>query len=235
MRFETTQWSVVLAAGAEDTAVSRRALETLCETYWYPLYAYVRRRGHDAEAARDLTQGFFAAFLARRGFDAVHPDRGRFRAFLLASMKHYLSHEAARRHALKRGSGIPPLSLGIDDAEGRYRHEPAEPVTPEHLFERRWALTVIDRILDDLRGRWAAEDRADEFDALKACLLGDAPPGGYEAVAARLGSTPGAVKVAVHRLRRRFHTALRARIAETVLDPAEVDDEVRYLIDVLGR
>jgi RNA polymerase sigma factor (sigma-70 family) len=233
--FDTTQWSVVLAAGDDDTAVARRALETLCETYWYPLYAFVRRRGHDPEDARDLTQGFFAAFLARRGFDAVHPDRGRFRAFLLASMKHYLSHEAARRQALKRGGGVSPFPLQFDDAEGRYRHEPAQPVTPETLFERRWALTVIDRILDDLRARWTADGRTAEFDALKACLMGDAPPGGYEAVATRLGSTPGAVKVAVHRLRRRFHARLRSRIAETVLDPADVDDEVRFLIGALER
>ena len=234
MSFETTHWSIVLAAGADDSSAARTALAALCETYWYPLYAYVRRRGASADDARDLTQGFLASLLARRDFAHVRQDRGRFRAFLLASLQHFLANEAARQRARKRGGGLPPLPLTFDDAEGRYRVEPVEPSTPESLYERRWALTVIDRVLARLREEWDEAGRAAEFDALKACLLGQGPAGGYVGVAARLGTTEGAVKTAVHRLRRRFQSGLRHDIAGTVSDPDEVDDEIRYLVRVLG-
>ncbi|HUF47746.1 MAG TPA: hypothetical protein VMM93_08010 [Vicinamibacterales bacterium] len=234
MRFETTQWSLVLAAGGDDPAAAQRALTTLCETYWYPLYVYVRRWGAPVDDARDLTQGFFASLLERRDFEDLSADRGRFRAFLLASLKHFLANQAAHARAAKRGGGLQPLPLEFNDAERRYRHEPAEPATPETIYERRWALTVIDRVLAGMRSDWLQQGRADEFEALKGSLLGEAPPGGYAAVARDLGTTEGAVKVAVHRLRRTFQRALRTHIAETVADPADVADEIRYLIRALA-
>jgi RNA polymerase sigma factor (sigma-70 family) len=232
--FETTQWSLVLAAGGDDSGAARAALATLCETYWYPLYAYLRRRGTDAEDARDLTQAFLASLIERRDFKHLDRSRGRFRAFLLASLQHFLANDIARRRARKRGGAAVTLSLTLDDAEGRYRVEPAEPSTPETLYERRWALTVIDRVLARLREEWDAQGRGGEFDALKACLLGETPPGGYAGIAERIGASEGAVKVAVHRLRRRFQTEPKRDIAETVSRPEEVDDEIRYLIRVLS-
>ena len=237
MPFETTQWSLVIAAGGDDSSAARAALGTLCDTYWYPIYAFIRRRGHDAEDARDLTQGLFASLITRRSFEDLSPDRGRFRSFLLAAARHFLANDAARRRAEKRGGGAVavPLDLtGLDAAETRYQREPADDTTPETLFERRWALTVVDGVLADLRAEWTAAGRTAEFDALKACLLGDGPAGGYAATAASLGSSEGAIKVAVHRLRRAFRDRLRQRIAATVASPAELDDELRYLIRSLS-
>lgn len=233
MSFETTRWSLVVAAGSDDSSAARAALAALCEAYWYPLYAYVRRHGASADDARDLTQGFLASLIERRGLAGLRQDRGRFRAFLLASLKHFLANDRARQRTQKRGSGIPPMPLTFDDAEGRYRVEPAEPETPETLYERRWALTVIDRVLARLRQEWEARGRGAEFNELKTCLLGQSPPGGYMAIADRLGTTEGAVKVAVHRLRRQFQAGLRRDIAETVSNPADVDDEIRYLVRAL--
>jgi RNA polymerase sigma factor (sigma-70 family) len=232
--FETTRWSLVVAAGSGDSSAARAALATLCETYWYPLYAYVRRRGTSPDDARDLTQGFLMSLLERRNFEHLRQHRGRFRAFLLASLQHFLANDAARRRAQKRGGGAAILPLAFDEAESRYLVEPAESTTPETLYERRWALTVIDRVLDDLRSEWHADGRAAEFVELKSCLLGVNPPGGYAAIAARLGTTEGAVKTAVHRLRRKFQKALRNDIAETVSNPEDVDDEIRYLVRALG-
>ena len=222
------------AAGAGDSA-ARSALAKLCETYWYPLYAYVRRGGATPDDARDLTQGFFTSLIERRDFDSLRKERGRFRAFLLASLQHYLSNDFARRTALKRGGRMLPLSLEFDDAEGRYRFEPVDKETPQTLFERRWALTVIERALAKVRREWEAASRAAEFEALKSCLLGDAPAGGYAAVAKDISSTEGAVRVAVHRLRRKFQKRLREEIAETVADPSEVDDEIRYLLRAVNQ
>lgn len=230
VRFDTTHWSLVIAAGSEDSSAARSALDTLCERYWYPIYAYIRRRGIDAEDARDLTQGFLLSLVDRRSFADLDAERGRFRAFLLASVTHFLANNAERQRAQKRGGGLHTVSLDWNEAEGRYRHEPVLPATPETIFERRWALTVIDRVLADLRLEWAADGRADEFDGLKACLLGTGPEGGYRSAGALLGMTEGAVKVAVHRLRRRFQRRLRSLITETVADPADVDDEIRHLI-----
>ena len=231
--FETTRWSLVAAAGSEDTAACRAALAALCETYWYSLYAYVRRRGADADDARDLTQGFLTSLLDRRHFENLRADRGRFRAFLLASFQNFLAKDQARRNAQKRGGDVAILSLSFEDAEGRYRFEPAEPATPETLYERRWALTVIDRVLGRLRQEWESKKRAAEFDELKACLLGEAPSGGVAAIAQRLGLSETAVRVSVHRLKRKFQAQLKREIAETVSDPADVDDEIRYLIRAL--
>jgi DNA-directed RNA polymerase specialized sigma24 family protein len=233
MAFETTEWSLVVAAGGDDSAAARAALSTLCEIYWYPLYAYIRRRGTGPEDARDLTQAFFAALIARRDLRDLDRTRGRFRAFLLASLQHFLANEAERRHAKKRGGGTVTLSLDLDQAEGRYRVEPASAATPEHLYERRWALTVINRVLARLRAEFEIEGRGREFDALKSCLLGEAAPGGYAALSARLGTSEGAVKVAVHRLKRRFQAGLKRDVAATVASPDDVRDEIRYLIRAL--
>jgi RNA polymerase sigma-70 factor (ECF subfamily) len=233
MPFETTRWSLVNAAGGDDSS-ARAALARLCEIYWYPLYAYVRRRGSDPDDARDLTQGFLVSLLERRSFENLKQERGRFRAFLLASLKHFLANEAARRMTQKRGGNVTLMPLAFEEAEGRYRVEPAEPVTPQTLYERRWALTVIESVLAELRKEWLDAGRAAEFDALKTCLLGGVAEGGYARIAEKLGMTEGAVRVAAHRLRRKFQKRLRADIAETVSDPADIDDEIRYLIRALN-
>jgi RNA polymerase sigma-70 factor (ECF subfamily) len=232
--FQTTQWSLILTAGSDDSGAARVALSKLCDIYWYPLYAYVRRYGANPDDARDLTQGFLISLLERRDIENVRQERGRFRAFLLASLQHYLANDAARRQTLKRGGGVTLLPLEFENAEGRYHFEPASPMTPETLYERRWALTVIERVLAHIRLEWEATNQTTEFDELKACLLGDAPAGGYAAVAARLNSTEGAVRVAVHRLRRHFRKRLQQEIGETVSDVTDVDDEIRYLLRALN-
>ena len=222
-----------MAAGGEDSSAARAAIARLCEKYWYPLYAYARRQGLDPDDARDLTQGFLASLLERRDIENVRQERGRFRSFLLASLKHFIANDAARRLTQKRGGGEVVLSLEFDNAEGRYRFEPAEPVTPESLYERRWALTVIGRVLMHLRQEWEVSGRGAEFDELKACLLGETPDGGYIAVAERLNSTEGAVRTAIHRLRRKFQSRLRHDIAETVSNSADIEDELQYLVRAL--
>jgi RNA polymerase sigma-70 factor (ECF subfamily) len=230
---------VIAAARGPDPDAARVALSTLCEAYWYPLYAFIRRWGADPDAARDLTQGFFASLLERRDFELVRPERGRFRTFLLASAKHFLLNESARSRAAKRGGGAAPLPLAFDEAEGRYQFEPADVTTPETLYERRWALTLIERVLAGLRTDWEASGRVAEFDELKESLLGGGPAGGYAEAArrlgttGRLGTTEGALKVAAHRLRRKFQARLRQEIGGTVADPAEIDDEIQYLVRAL--
>ena len=229
MSFDTTRWSIIAAARGSDPDAAQAALSTLCETYWYPLYAFIRRWGADPDQARDLTQAFFASLLERRDIEQVQPERGRFRTFLLASAKHFLLNESARSRAMKRGGGVPVISLAFDEAEGRYQFEPAHHTTPETLYERRWALTVLERVIATVKTKWQRTGRGAEFDVLKASLLGEGPPGGYAAAAQQLGSTEGAIKVAVHRLRKTFRTELRAAIAETVADPADVEEELKYL------
>lgn len=208
-------------------------MSTLCEAYWYPLYAFIRRWGADPEAARDLTQAFFTSLLERRDIEQVRPERGRFRTFLLASAKHFLLNEAARGRAARRGGGVLPLPLEFDEAEGRYQVEPVDVTTPETLYERRWALTLVERVLSGLRTDWVAKGRAAEFDEMKESLLGSGPAGGWADAARRLGTTEGALKVAAHRLRRRFQARLRQEIAETVADQAEIDDEIQFLVRAL--
>jgi DNA-directed RNA polymerase specialized sigma24 family protein len=232
--FQTTRWSLIVAARGNASAEGRAALERLCEIYWYPLYAYLRRRGENPDEARDLTQGFLTSLLERREFENLHQDRGRFRAFLLASLQHFIANDADRRRTQKRGGGTTILPLELDSAEGRYRFEPADTATPETLYERRWALMVIERVLAHLRKEWEATERGAEFEALKGCLLGEAPPGGHSAVAEKLNTTEGAVRVAIHRLRRKFQNRLREEIAETVSSEADIDDEIRYLIRALN-
>jgi RNA polymerase sigma-70 factor (ECF subfamily) len=230
--FATTHWSLVLHARG-DTSSARTALASLCEAYWYPLYAFVRRQGHHPHDAQDLTQEFFARLLEKDWLQAVERDRGRFRSFLLASMKHFLANEWDRAHALKRGGRITQLHLDDDTAEARYRHEPADPAaTAEQLYDRRWAHALLDRVLARLREEMVAGGKETQFDALKFCLTGD--KSAYVEVARELGMSEGAVKVAVHRLRERYRALIRSEIAQTVADPTEVDDELRQLFAALG-
>jgi RNA polymerase sigma-70 factor (ECF subfamily) len=224
----------VLAAGAEASTRRRAALESLCGSYWYPLYAFERRRGSGPEEARDLVQGFFAALLEKEWVRDADPGRGRFRTFLLAAFRHFCSHERERARAQKRGGGRTVLPLDFESGEGRFLREPADDRTPERLYERRWALALLDGALERLRDRHRREGRADLFEALQPYVGGAGSEGSYAAAGARLGMSEGAVKVAVHRLRRRFRETLREAIAETVADPSEVDDEIRRMQDALG-
>lgn len=233
-RFATTRWSVVLGAADSDPDASRQALGTLCSTYWYPLYAFARRRGQDAHSAQDLVQGFFATLLAQGAVRRADPARGRFRTFLLTAFQRHAAKEHEKATALKRGGGVAPLPLDFEDGERRYLSEPADHLTAERIFERRWALTLLERVLAQLREQHARAGKAEWFDTLRAYLgaAGDPPP--HAEVAARLEMSEGAVKVAVHRLRRRYRDLLRAEIAQTVEDDAAVDDEIRHLIAAVG-
>jgi RNA polymerase sigma-70 factor (ECF subfamily) len=234
-RFATTSWSHILAArGTSSSPEARQALEALCQAYWYPLYAFVRRQGFAAEESRDLTQAYFAALLEKGYLDDFDPARGRFRVFLRASVKHFLSKEREKAQAWKRGGRTDVVSLDAQDAEGRYRHEIADRLDPEQVYERRWALTLLERALSKLRKEFGAGGRDREFERLKGFLTGDAPKVPYREVAADLQVSEGAVKTSVHRLRQRFGALLREEIEATVGRPDDVDDEVRHLLGVIA-
>jgi RNA polymerase sigma-70 factor (ECF subfamily) len=230
-RFPTTQWSVVLAARGRTGPEARAALESLCTAYWYPLYAYTRTRGHDPETARDLTQAFFAHLLEQEILQPVDPTKGRFRSFLLASLKNFLAHEREKTQALKRGGGVPMLSLDCEDAEGRFSHEPVDRLDPEQIFERRWGLTIMQRAMERLED--ASASRPGQFERLKGYLTDTEPTVAYRQAAADLGLSEGAVKTAVHRLRREFGLVLREEVAATIADPEHLDDELRHLLAVV--
>jgi len=229
-RFATTQWNVVIEARDGTESQARLALETLCHAYWFPLYAYVRSRGHAADAARDLTQAFFAELLGRNFLDVIDRSKGRFRSFLLASLEHFLSHERDKANALKKGGGVQPISLDAADAETRLRFEPADAETPAKVFERRWGLTVMERTMERLRAEYG--DQPARFEQLKPCLTGDNPDR-YRELAATLGMSETAVKAAVHRLRQHYGRLLRDEIAETVASESEVDQELRHLLAIV--
>ena len=230
--FRTTHWTNVLAAGDGSPAASA-ALEELCRTYWYPLYAFIRRQGHSAEDAQDLTQGFFGSLLERQSLQEVHPGKGKFRSFLLASLDHFLANDWRRHQAQRRGGGRALFSLDGADAEERYRFEPTDSRNPETIFERRWAITLLEHTLCQLGQECSAADRADLFLELKGMLSGGDHEERYSEIASRLGMREGAVKKAAQRLRDRYRELLREAVAETVTDPAEVDDELRYLFRAL--
>jgi RNA polymerase sigma-70 factor (ECF subfamily) len=232
--FLTTHWSVVQRAGGDATALARDALEKLCTAYWSPLYAYVRRKGHDEHEAQDLTQEFFARLLARNDFAGLDSGRGRFRAFLLAAMNHFLAKEWRKAGALKRGSGLAPLSLDTALAEQRYGTQAAVGASPEHLFDRGWAETVLERAGRQLREEFTREGREALFRELNVFLSIPAEAGGYARAAARLQMTEAAVAKSVERLRRRYRDLVRGEIAQTVGTPAELDEELRYLLEVLA-
>ena len=233
-RFRTTHWSVIARARADGDSAAAEAMSALCESYWYPLYAYVRSRGYDAEEARDLTQGYFAQFLEKRYLDDVERSAGRFRAFLLTSLKHYLSNERDRADAQKRGGGRTVVSLDGGDAEERYRFEPVDRLTPELVYERRWALTVLEKALRRLQSEEEVEGRGERFALLRPLLTQGDPDRSYAEIAAELGASEGAIRTALHRLRRRFGETLRSEIAQTVAAADEVDDEVKLLLQTLA-
>jgi RNA polymerase sigma factor (sigma-70 family) len=228
-RFATTRWSVVLAAGRNS---SREAMATLCELYWYPVYAFVRRRERDPESAFDMTQGFFTRFIEKNDVAAADPSRGRFRSFLCASLVHYLANVRKHARAQKRGEGQPALSLDRRDAEDRYARELGHELTAEALYERRFALVILEQGLSALRAEYEESGRAHVFEALKGFLDGGESRPHVE-IATALGSTPGAVKLAVHRLRKRYREAVLAVVAETVGDPAAAEDELLHLLSAL--
>ena len=233
--FETTHWSTVLAASSQSSGRARQALATLCQTYWYPLYVYLRRRGHSAEDAEDLTQGFFTRVFEKGTLGAADPERGRFRSFLLASLQHYVSHERDHVHAEKRGGTTALLPLELEGAEGLYRREPPDDRTPEAVFDQRWALSVLDRVAARLREEFRRRGKEAVFDGLREHLIGDDDRLSYREIGARLGLSEVAARVAVYRLRRRFGELLRREIGETVASPEDIEDEIRYLIRVVAR
>lgn len=230
--FRTTRWSLIAAAGDPAATDSRQALADLCGQYWYPVYAYVRRRGSDRHKAEDLTQAFFARLLESNDLAAADRTRGRFRTFLLTACQHFLANRHDYETAVKRGGGVIPLPIDFGDGEERFTREPADPHTAEADFERRWAVTLLDQTLKELRAEYAESGKATLFDGLKGTLTGDGPA--YRDLGERLGLSEGAVKVAVHRLKQRYRDKLRAVIAETVDTPADVDDEIRDLFAALG-
>jgi RNA polymerase sigma factor (sigma-70 family) len=225
---------VVLTAGASDTTGAQHALEKLCQTYWYPLYAYVRRRGFSPPDAEDLTQEFFARFLEHDWVANADREKGRFRTFLLSAMNHFLANEWDKARAQKRGGGAALLPLQFDTAETRYGQEPADDVTPEQHFERRWALALLETVTSRLRAEYEQDGKGNLFAALHPCLVGERTAQPYEELAKKLGLTEGAVKSAVHRLRQRYRCLLREEIAQTVAQPGEVEGELRHLITVLA-
>jgi RNA polymerase sigma-70 factor (ECF subfamily) len=230
--FASTRWSLVRAAGEAGTPAARTALSELCATYWLPLYAFVRRQGCTPEEAEDTVQGCFAQLLSRDDFRSLAPERGRFRAFLLASVKHYLSNQRDHERAAKRGGGRVIVGLDLQAAEERYRGWRSDARSPEAEFDREWALTLLDRVRHQLRDEAAAAGKLDRFELLSPFLTSESE-GTLRATAETLGMSESAAKVAVHRLRQRFGELLRSEIAHTVESPAEVDDEVRALFEAL--
>ena len=233
-RFATTHWSLVLAAARDEDRDGRLAMESLCERYWYTLYVFVRRRGYPPEDAQDLTQAFFTRLLDKGDVARASPARGRFRSFLLASLQNFLIKEFDRTRALKRGGGVRISSIDMTAAEERYVEEPASDVSPDDLFNRKWALTLLDRALNQTRFEYERSGKSALFARLADLMSGPDLNDSHRDAAAALGMTEGAVKVAVHRMRRRFRDVLRSLIAETV-DADELDDEIEFLIRAVGR
>jgi RNA polymerase sigma-70 factor (ECF subfamily) len=232
-QFPTTRWTLVVTAGEPHRKEASSALVSLCENYWYPLYAYLRRCGYPADQAQDLTQGFFVRVLEGRYLDRADPEKGRFRSFILTSLKFFVADEGDRDRAQKRGGGMVE-SLEFSSGEERYQREPAHDETPERIFERRWALSVLDRVVEKLRNEFVHHGRPEHFERLKVFLLGqsDAP---YATLAREMNTSEGALKVAIHRLRKRYRDLLRQEVADTVANPAEVESELRFLAAVLTR
>jgi RNA polymerase sigma factor (sigma-70 family) len=233
MRFATTQWSLVLAAG-NGSSEAGSALDRLCSQYWYPIFAFVRRRGYSVEESEDLTQAYFAHLIEHEVVGEADRSRGRFRTFLLAVCKNFLANERDRAMAAKRGGGRQLLSIDVAAAEARYQRALAHDETPERLYDRQWCLTLLERVLDELRERYAADGRERVFDRLRGFLSGQGDPGRLAEAARDLDMSIAAVKVAAHRLRHRYRDALRAHIANTVASEEEIDDERRYLLKTLS-
>ena len=227
--FATTHWSLVVAAGRRSSPAAAAALGDLCQRYWYPLYVYVRRRVADVNEARDLTQEFFARLLEKNTLALADRERGRFRSFLLTALKHFLINEWEKTRAQKRGGGRKALALDFETKEQQIALEPAHTWTPERLYERQWALTLLDQVLGQLRREYHAAGKSKLFEQLKGFLVGDSATSSHAAAAERLGMTEGAVKVAAHRLRKRYRELLRQEVAQTVAGDNEVEEEIRAL------
>ncbi len=232
--FVSTHWSVVITAGQSDSTRAQAALERLCRTYWYPLYAYVRRRGYSPHDAQDLTQGFFARLLERESLASADPHRGRFRTFLLTALNHFLVNEWQKGRARKRGGGCQVLSLDWAAAENRFDLEPADPFTPDKMFDKQWALTLLAEVLKRLEHEYQGKGKSEFFAALKSTLLGDRESQPYGELAARLDLNEGAVRVAVHRLRKRYRQLIRDEIANTLERSQDVEAEMRHLFQALA-
>jgi RNA polymerase sigma factor (sigma-70 family) len=232
--FTTTHWSVVLAARQPGAPGAQQALERLCQTYWYPLYVFIRRQGYSPEDAQDLTQAFFERVLARHCFDQANRDKGRFRAFLLAGLKHFLSDQRDHDRAAKRGGGATILSLDAQTAEERYQLEPVDTMAPDRLYERRWAFTVLEQARERLRQEFVVAGRGDLYDQLNALETGEETGRTYAEVGQRLGLSEDAIKSAVVRLRRRYGELLRREIAQTVATSAEIEKEIKHLLAAIA-
>ena len=224
----------MIAAGRGGSGDAEAALEELCRTYWYPLYVFVRRQTATREDAEDLTQAFFARFLEKNYLENLNSQKGRFRAFLLASLKHFLANEWDRAHRQKRGGGIAALSLDWQDADARYQIDPADSLTPDVLYDRAWAVTLLERVLGRLRDENAKGDKAKLFDQLKAFLMVGSNAIPYAEVAKQSNLNEGAVRVAVHRLRRRYRELLREEIGQTLSDTAQIEEEMRTLFSAFA-
>jgi RNA polymerase sigma-70 factor (ECF subfamily) len=233
--FATTHWSVVLAAGDRRAPAASQALAELCESYWYPLYAFIRRRVSDVDEAQDLTQAFFEQLLERATFEAADPERGRFRAFLLTACKRFLINEWHKDRALKRGGGRPLLSLDFESGESKLGLVASDALSPEQIYDQKWAITLLERVMDQLRGEYAAKQRLAHFEMLKHYLAGSPPGADYAQAARTIGISETTAKVAVHRMRKRYRELLRCEIAQTVERPEDIDDEIRDLFAVLGQ
>jgi RNA polymerase sigma factor (sigma-70 family) len=234
-QFHTTRWTLVMASARDQSQTGRAALAVLCEIYWYPLYAFARRRGHSPPDAQDFTQGFFLHILEHRALSGVDRLKGKFRSFLLTCFQNYLSGEAQRANALKRGGKYLLISLDLGTAEQRYRLEPADNLTPEKIFEARWALTLLDHAKTVLRQEYVARGKESVFDTLKAFVgIGESrSEASYEEAAKALGVGVGTVKTLIHRLRERYLAAVREEVARTVSNPAEIEGEIRALCNAL--
>jgi RNA polymerase sigma-70 factor (ECF subfamily) len=233
-QFATTHWSMVLAAGKRVTPSANEALGQLCQIYWYPLYAYVRRRVADRQDAEDFTQAFFASLLERQTIETAEPERGRFRAFLLTACERFLINEWHKRHAEKRGGKRPLLSLDFASGESKLSLVALDSLTAEQIYERQWVITLLERVFDQLRTEYVARDRLPYFETLKPFLAGSLQRAGYRNAARTLGISETTAKVAAHRMRKRYRELLWAEIAQTVQQPADVDEEIRDLFAVLG-
>jgi len=233
--FRTTHWSLVVTAMGTESSGSADAMDHLCRLYWYPVFHFIRRSGHKQHDAQDLTQAFFAQFLEKNWLRRVNPSRGKFRSFLLMILKRFLAGEWKRAGAQKRAGNLRWLSLSVQTAESRYSIEAGDTTTPEQSFEKQWAITILETVLQTLKSQYLADHHESLFEALKPCLMGSRESQPYAKIATEFGMSESAIKVSVHRLRQKFRERLREEIAQTVTSPSEVDEELKHLIRVLAK
>jgi len=233
--FQTTSWTLVRAAAGASTPDSRNALAKLCQKYWHTIYAFIRNRGYDQDQSRDLTQGFFALLIEKNYLSPANHNRGKFRSFLLTAVKHFLANEWDRTNALKRGGGHIPVSIDLVTAEGWHNATAVDHATPETLYERRWALTLLENVMSKLRTEFSNAGKAIEFERLSMFLNKDSDSARYETVAKELAISAGALRMSVHRFRQKYRQLLRSEITESVSRPEEIDEELRFLVSILGN